>query len=145
MFENFIFHFFFPPMIPGGGILQRKMNFRLIRCPWGYTKIFFGCFKISFLTHGRKLGRGRERETDRRVHIHTHWDPGTNKTNLPGARLSMKKPNQPTSLQSLVWEKETPDFFKHRAENLLAWAARPLSSILQNLLLKMMTTKPTIT
>jgi hypothetical protein len=59
-------------MIPGGGILQRKMNFRLIRCPWGYTKIFFGCFKISFLTHGRKLGRGRERERETDVYIYTH-------------------------------------------------------------------------
>ncbi len=50
----------------------------------------------------------RERERDRRVHTHTQGDPGT---------------NRPPGQKSLVWEKETLDFFNIEQRIFLAWAA----------------------
>jgi hypothetical protein len=74
---KFHFSFFFP----GRGYFAEENEFSFDKVPLGYTKNFFGCFKFSFLTHGRKLGRGRERETD--VYIYTHTSGPWNQQNQP--------------------------------------------------------------
>lgn len=104
--RKFHFSFFFP----GRGYFAEENEFSFDKVPLGYTKNFFGCFKFSFLTHGRKLGRGRERETDVYIYTHTHRDPGTNKTNPPGVRLSTKPNRPPCEAQ---YERKKPRTFSN--------------------------------
>jgi len=120
--RKFHFSFFFSP---GGGILQRKMNFHLIRCPLGYTKNFFGCFKFSFLTHGRKLGRGRE--TD--VYIHTHISgPWNQKTNLPGQDL-VQNPTPTGLLAKPSMRERNPGLFQTSSRESLSLGGQAIIDI----------------